>query len=73
MQNNKGAQIGVGASQASQSLFGSAGSKGFLYNATKVLIGLFFILAFMHTVVEYRTAHRSALKTSFIPLEHISK
>lgn len=73
MQNNKGAQIGVGASHASQSLFGSAGSKGFLYTATKVLIGLFFALAFMHTVIEYRSAQRANFKTSFIPLEHISK
>ena len=73
LQNNKGAQVGAGASHASQSLFGSAGSKGFLYTGTKILVALFFILAFCHTAIEYRAAHQVARKTSFIPLEHITQ
>ena len=73
LQNNKGAQVGAGAAHASQSLFGSAGSKGFLYTGTKILVMLFFVLAFLHTAIDYRAAQVASNKTSFIPLEQISK
>jgi protein translocase SecG subunit len=72
MQNSKGAQMGAGASsQASRSFFGSAGSKGFLYNFTKWLIALFFVFAFAHTAYDYRQIRHEAHKTSLLPIEHI--
>ncbi len=41
--------------KGSTSYFGGSGNKNFLYQTTKYLIAAFFILAFLHTAVRYRT------------------
>jgi protein translocase SecG subunit len=74
MQSSKGGQYGAGTSSyASRSFFGSAGSKGFLYTATKWLIALFFILAFVHIAYDYRIMNKAAQKTSLLPIDFIKQ
>jgi preprotein translocase subunit SecG len=58
--------MGASMSQASRSFFGSSGSKGFFYTATKWLIALFFILALSLTAVEFKTQHQQEVKLPFL-------
>lgn len=45
--------------KGSSSYFGGSGSKDFLYQKTKLLIFLFFALAFTHTALKYNSFQKN--------------
>lgn len=58
--------MGASMSQASRSFFGSSGSKGFFYTATKWLIAFFFILAFGLTAFEFKGQRQQEINLPLI-------
>lgn len=74
IQHGKGAQAGAAfGSGASQTIFGSQGSGGFLTQSTWVLAGLFFATSITLAYLINRTTHRVVTPVTHSVTEHQSQ